>query len=256
LPPFPLLWFATADVFAMQATHRYPPGGRVTGDGSDPRAGRREVPAAWQQILQAGDGPRSRSALLTAFGAFDLCGEPARIRRGGKSRELAFIAVDAGPPCDLDEELEHPRVFLLGEQIDLQVEMIATLRDARLSILGDEDEGREKDRFEGDGERQERERKRIEARRAAGHVPTDPCGEPDYMRPHEPHRSAESGDPIRQSIADGFVRVGDAVDLEDRLDVACGDLLESATILSGRIGRHTRPVTSAVAEGHTQRAAT
>ena len=99
------------------------------------------MPAAWQQILQAGDGPRSRSALLTAFGAFDLCGEPARIRRGGKSRERAFIAVDAGPPCDLDEELEHPRVLLLGEQIDLQVEMIATLRDARLPILGDQDEG-------------------------------------------------------------------------------------------------------------------
>ena len=34
---------------------------------------------------------------------------------------------------------------LLGEQIDLQVEMIATFRNARLAILGDEDYGGETD---------------------------------------------------------------------------------------------------------------
>ena len=65
------------------------------------------------------------------------------------------------------------------------------MADAAVQILTDENEGREKDCFEGNDKRQESEGKRIDMVHTGNSIERNPPGETDNVNPNECHTTAE-----------------------------------------------------------------
>src|SRR5262245_51280737 len=62
----------------------------------------------------------------------------------------------------LFKEVEHFGIFLLGEEVDLQIQMVSPLGYFGLTILINQDERRKKDRFQRYDEGQKREWEGVE----------------------------------------------------------------------------------------------
>ena len=80
---------------------------------------------------------------------------------------------------DLAQGFQDAGGFLLGQQVDLQVEMIAPFRAMIHRILPDQDKGREQHRLERHQGGQQRERIRVEWRAVPGHLAIPAYPEPD-----------------------------------------------------------------------------
>ena len=67
------------------------------------------------------------------------------------------IGADIDPQLggNLLQELKRLGVFLLGQQVDLQIELVAPVADAQLVVLADQDKGRQKNRLQRNDQRQE-----------------------------------------------------------------------------------------------------
>src|SRR5205085_7098470 len=93
-----------------------------------------------------------------------LC-EPLHLRIG-------FRRIDAEPATDLIEQSKDRRELLLGEDVDLQIQMRAAIREVLQVTLRDQNDARQDDRFEGQNQVQQIERMPIE--REARRVQDDP----------------------------------------------------------------------------------
>src|SRR4051794_17546499 len=94
------------------------------------------------------------TVLLRGLDALDLLDQLVRPRRLLEHLGTRVVVDgDAELLGDRAQDREHPRVLLLGEQVDLQVELVAALADLRGTVLAHEDEGREEDGLERDDER-------------------------------------------------------------------------------------------------------
>jgi len=122
----------------------------------------------------------------------------SRLFKQGDAR--IFVRVNTELLADLFEQLQYLRVFLLGEQIDLQVEAAAALVDSGLAIFRDKDESGEKYRLQRNNQCEKVKWKRIERLEGATVVSDNPKTKPDDMHPDKPHRSAKPGNQIGDTI--------------------------------------------------------
>ena len=81
--------------------------------------------------------------------------------------------------CNTPEKCQHFRILLFGQQIDLQIELVASFTKSRLVILADEDEGGEKNCLQGDNQCKKIERKWIKMFYTRYGIEDDPDREPD-----------------------------------------------------------------------------
>src|SRR5579862_2903429 len=86
------------------------------------------------------------------------------------------------------QHLKHFRIFLFGQKIYLEVEVISLIRLDITTVLTHEDEQREENRFERDDRGQKLIRERIEGEPAPGFtIEQKPDGEPNHVKYDEPH---------------------------------------------------------------------
>jgi hypothetical protein len=89
---------------------------------------------------------------------------------------------------------------MLGQEADLQVQIGSTVRLCRHSVLGDQDESGEENRFDGGEHRQNHERRvEFESRRPP-EIEQDPKAEQKQVQTNETHAPGERrngiGDPV------------------------------------------------------------
>jgi hypothetical protein len=95
------------------------------------------------------------------------------------------------------EHLKHFRVFLFGQKIYLEIEMISLIRLDVAAVLAHQDEQRKKNRFRRDDRGQQLEGKRIEGKLALRvAIKPAPNGETDCVKNDEPHLPCMRGDNI------------------------------------------------------------
>src|SRR3569833_4420662 len=112
-------------------------------------------------------------------------------------RELS-VHVDLEPEVGGDGERDVQQLcdFMLGKQTDLQIKVGSTVCQGLHAILGDQDEGREKDRLHR-GEHGEHYEGRVESReRCPAEIDDDPEAESHDMDEHEGHAARKAGDTI------------------------------------------------------------
>lgn len=133
--------------------------------------------------------------------------------------ELGLLDVEAFADCP--EELERLGCLLLGEQIDLEIEVIAGIAALLHAVLLHENEGAEENALYRDDHGQEDERIRIEAaaeREDAG-VDEEPQGEDGGVNGNEPEAAGEASDEIGEEVGEGATPFEVALQLCDGLDV-------------------------------------
>lgn len=108
--------------------------------------------------------------------------------------------VDADLFRNLLYQIEELGIFLLRQEVDLQVEVITPFAQAGRVILADQDEGREEDSFQRNHKRQKDEGKRINVVRARPTIERYPSAKPNDVNPDKPHASTETGDALGNSI--------------------------------------------------------
>ncbi len=113
--------------------------------------------------------------MFLQFGQYVADFRPFRHRRGlgiFSDSELMILAYGL-------EHLEHFRVLLFGQKIDLEIEMVPLIRLDVTAVLTHEDEQREENRFQRDDRGQELVRERVEGQPAFRFaVDPEPKGEP------------------------------------------------------------------------------
>src|SRR6476646_11091046 len=86
--------------------------------------------------------------VTTLGGLVDLGAERLRLRRLRQHPHLsALLDLAANRPPDLFQHQQHLRVLLLGQEVQLQVEVTALVADLGSPVLTHQDEDREKDRL-------------------------------------------------------------------------------------------------------------
>jgi hypothetical protein len=117
--------------------------------------------------------------MLLQFGQYVADFNSFRHRRGLRifsDSELMILAYSL-------EHLKHFCVFLFGEKIYLEIEVVSLIRLKITAILAHEDEQREENRFQRDDRRQKLEWERVEGEPAPGFaVEPEPKGEPYYVK--------------------------------------------------------------------------
>ena len=95
------------------------------------------------------------------------------------------------------EHLKHFRVFLFGQKIYLEIEMISLIGLNTTTVLTHEDEQREENRFQRDDRRQKLEREWVEGEPATGFaIQPEPNGEPARVEDDKPHFPRMRGNDI------------------------------------------------------------
>ncbi len=139
--------------------------------------------------------------------------------------------LNAGLLGHATEKLQELRHFVLGQQIDLQIQVGAHVGDDRRAVLADEHEGREEDRLERHDEREQTVGKRIEAAMPdPSLVLGDPPHEPHDVDVHEPHVSGEPGEPVGQAVLQRRVRLFGRAHVRHRVDVPLNDVGERGIV--------------------------
>ena len=141
----------------------------------------------------------------------------AAISGSSSSRAPSLRAIAVQQP-------EHLGVLLLREQVDLEIELRAPVREPHLVVLRDQDERGQEDRLQRHAQREEGERVGVEPRQEGQGVPRHPDGEQHRVHPHEAHVAAEPGDRLGHLVGEGAIALGPAVQRADALDVAADDL--------------------------------
>ena len=106
---------------------------------------------------------------------------------------------------DGDQKLEGFGDLFFGEEVDLQVEVIADIAAALHAVLFHEDEGTEEDAFDGDDHGEEDEGIGIEAwdfMNQAG-VDEEPGGKPEDVDGDEAHAAGEAADDVGDAVHGG-----------------------------------------------------
>jgi hypothetical protein len=104
--------------------------------------------------------------------------------------------------------------------------MVAPLAQSRLMILADENEGGEKNRFQGDNQRKKSEGKWIEMCDSGNDINDDPASKPDQMRPYKGHAATEIRDRVSNIVGSGPIGFCSLVQLYDRLDIALRQIFD------------------------------
>ena len=86
------------------------------------------------------------------------------------------------------EHLQHFRIFLFGQKVYLEIEMVSLIRLNITAVLTHEDEQREENRFQRDDRGQKLVGERVESERALrSAVEPKPKGKPDHVKNDKPH---------------------------------------------------------------------
>jgi hypothetical protein len=130
------------------------------------------------------------------------------------------LRLDAEPLGDATEQAQGDRGLLLGQQVDLEIEVGAPVRLAGHAVLADQDTDGDEDRLEGHDHGQEAERVGVEGTQAGNRaqVDDDPAGEPEHVEQGE----AAAAGQRRQVVADPFGQRP----LIEVLGLEVGDLLD------------------------------
>ncbi len=105
------------------------------------------------------------------------------------------------------EHLKHFCIFLFGQKVYLEIEMVSLIRLNITSVLTHEDKQREENRFQRDDRGQKLVRERVEGELALrSAVEPEPEGEPDHVEYDEPHFSRVRGNGIAYTGRRGSLR--------------------------------------------------
>ena len=112
---------------------------------------------------------------------------------------------------DLLQYSEHLSVFLFGQQIDLQIKVIAFVAYSGIVILTDKDERRQKNRFQRNHQSKKSKGKGVNVFGCWQQVEDNPAAEPEHVDPNKGHAAAEIRDHFSRnktaSQIDGALRL-------------------------------------------------
>ncbi len=121
--------------------------------------------------------------MFLQFGQYVADFSPLRHRRGLRifsDSELMVLTQGL-------QHLKHFRVFLFGQKIYLEIEMVSLIRLNIAAVLTHKDEQREENRFQRDDRGQKLVRERVEGEPAfKSAVQPEPKGEPDHVKNDKP----------------------------------------------------------------------
>jgi hypothetical protein len=155
--------------------------------------------------------------MLLQFGQYVTDVSPFRHRSGLRvfsDTELMMFAYGL-------EHLKHFCVFLFGQKVYLEIEMISLIRLDATAVLTHEDEQREENRFQRDDCGQELVRERVESEPTLGFaIEPEPKGEPDHVKNYKPHFPRVRGNGIAYTGRNGSLRQRAVFQFGDCLNVA------------------------------------
>src|SRR6476620_11095339 len=102
---------------------------------------------------------------------------------------------------DRSHHFHDLRDLTLGHHVDLHVDTGPAVTRPRCSVLADEDEDREEDRFQRYDHGQKAEGKGVELERGRGQIEHDPDAEPDGVRSHEGYAPAPFSYGCRRTLS-------------------------------------------------------
>jgi hypothetical protein len=129
---------------------------------------------------------------------------------------------------------QHPQqlgVFLFGEQIDLQIQVVTPLAELRFMVLTDENEGRQENGFQRDHEGEKGKWIGVEMFQAVQGIENYPGSEPDHVHPDKDHTATKAGDLISQATGLRTTGLGGVFQSRDRFHVAFSNVIDRARLV-------------------------